>query len=76
MNIERLNKAASAAGFAMATPDDDAAVVEAPADEVSSEARALVPAKLAGHRLTGDALTALSTWAKGVWPTWGWRLPA
>ena len=77
MNIERLNKAASAAGFAMATPDDDAAVVEAPADdEVSSEARALVPAKFAGHRLSGDALTTLSTWAKGVWPTWGWRLPA
>jgi len=77
MSIERLNKAASAAGFAMATPDDDAALIEAPAeDETQVRTRALVPATPA-NRLPGtDALSALSAWAKTVWPTLGWRQPA
>ena len=77
MSIERLNKAASAAGFAMATPDYDVAKVEAPGeDETRREGRALVPATPAARLLSGDALTTLSTWAKGVWPTLGWRQPA
>ena len=77
MSIERLNEAASAAGFAMATPDDDVEKVEAPAEEeVHSKARALVPSAGVGHSWSGDTLTMLSTWARGVWPTWGWRQPA
>jgi hypothetical protein len=76
MSIERLNKAASAAGFAMATPDYDVAKVEAPGDEMRKEGRALVPATPAGRFLSGDTLTTFSTWAKGVWPTLGWRQPA
>lgn len=77
MTIERLNKAASAAGFAMATPEDDLAKIEAPAeDEARDETRALVPAVPASRLFHGEALTTLSNWAKSVWPAWGWRQPA
>jgi len=77
MSIERLNKAASAAGFAMATPDDDAALIEAPADsETRAQARALVPATPPNRLLGAEALSTFSTWAKSVWPTLGWRQPA
>ncbi|MGD9803178.1 MAG: hypothetical protein AB7E81_06125 [Hyphomicrobiaceae bacterium] len=77
MSIERLNKAASAAGFAMATPDDDAAEIETPIeDEMPAESRALVLATPASRILHGDTLAALSAWAKNVWPTLGWRQPA
>jgi len=77
MSIERLNKAASAAGFAMATPDDEAALIEAPAeDETHAHARALVPVAPPNRMPGADALSTVSTWAKNMWPTLGWRQPA
>lgn len=79
MSIERLNKAATAAGFAMATPDDDVALIETPSeDETHNEVRALVPTATPASRFlpSGDAFATVSTWAKSVWPTLGWRQPA
>jgi len=77
MSIERLNKAVTAAGFAMATPDDDTAVIDRPSEQVArSEVRALVPATPASRVFGGETYMTVSTWAKSVWPTFAWRLPA
>jgi len=76
MSIELLNKAASAAGYAMATPDDDAIV------EAHDEAKALVPSRAVvvaeplPHLGASDAVAGLTTWVKGYWAGFGWRQPA
>jgi hypothetical protein len=78
MSIERLNKAASAAGFAMATPDDDSIMIDdTPVEvDVTGQARALVPS-LPVHRIQfTDSLNSFAAWMKGVWPSLGWRQPA
>lgn len=78
MSIEQLNKAASAAGFAMATPDDDLAP-EAKTSERSEAAstRALVAAPLTISRTPSpETVTAVTTWIKGHLPAFGWRMPA
>lgn len=78
MNIERLNKAASAAGFAMATPDDDeTAVTAAPSrDAAPVQSQALV-ATVSPHRiLSGEVFTGVTAWLKGMWPGMSGRQPA
>lgn len=61
----------------MATPDDDTVAIETPTeDETRTETRALVLANPANRLFHSDALAAVSTWAKSVWPTLGWRQPA
>jgi hypothetical protein len=77
MSIERLNKAASAAGFAMATPDDDVEVetkVEAAVEAIPSRALVLV-SDAAPKGLSAD-LASISAWIKGHMPSFGWRQPA
>lgn len=76
MSIERLNKAASAAGFAMATPDDeiaDAATERAPE---SVPSRAVVVTDQPGRLMSADAAANLTSWLKGYLPGFGGRQPA
>lgn len=78
MSIEQLNKAASAAGFAMATPDDELAL-EAKGDErrEPSPTRALVaPPSSAARTPSPETVTAVTTWIRGHLPAFGWRQPA
>jgi hypothetical protein len=77
MSIERLNMAASAAGYAMANPDDDAIVDTPPEAKVSvASSRAVVVAEPQRRVGVGEALSGLTTWAKGYWAGFGWRQPA
>jgi len=77
MSIERLNKAASAAGFAMATPDDDPITVpETDATALVAPSRAVVVAEPQPRLGASEALTGLTNWAKGYWSGFGWRQPA
>lgn len=77
MGIEKLNKAASAAGYAMATPDDDANLVETSAEEQTrSDVRALVPINAQSRFRASETFLTVSSWAKSVLPTWGGRQPA
>jgi hypothetical protein len=77
MSIERLNKAATAAGFAMATPDDEAAP-ETPAEHeaTSAPSRAIVVPDQPTRLLSTDAASSVSTWLKGYLSGFGWRQPA
>lgn len=76
MSIERLTKAASAAGFAMATPDDDAVIETSTEVDAVSEGRALVLAPPQHRFFRTETITTVSAWAKSVWPAWGGRQPA
>ena len=78
MSIERLNKAATAAGFAMATPDDDATVdVRAPEPTDEPASRALVLTSSASQRpSSAQSQSRLSDWVRGYLPGMGWRAPA
>ena len=77
MSIERLNKAASAAGFAMATPDDEGAP-EATADQeaTSTPSRAIAVADRPAGLLSAEAASSVSNWLKGYLPGFGGRQPA
>ena len=78
MSIERLNKAATAAGYAMATPDDDVAVEERlteAAEEPASRA-VVVSNSPARQATTGESITRLTGWLKGYLPGMGWRAHA
>ncbi len=77
MSIERLNKAVTAAGYAMATPDDDAAV-EAPveAKSASTPSRAVVVADPLPRLGATEAVNGFSSWVKNYWAGFGWRQPA
>jgi len=74
MNIEQLNKAATAAGFAMATPEEDAQT-ESQIDAETEAAPSRAVAVIEKHGISAD-LSGLAVWLKGVWPNFGWRLPA
>lgn len=74
MSIERLNKAATAAGFAMATPDEEPIVPTKP-----STSAALVVATPDAQKqslLTNDPVQGLTNWLKGHLPGIGWGQPA
>ena len=83
MSIERLQKAAAAAGFAMAAIDDDDTEEAAPAVQraVSSPSLALFGVKTA-HAPEAravsvrEAITPGSHWLKGFLPSLGGRAPA
>lgn len=83
MSIERLQKTASAAGFAMAAPDDE--MVEAgsparlpPADRVAGvQVPAIVPPRAPSQAQSTDAIAAAAAWLKAYLPTYfGGRAPA
>jgi hypothetical protein len=77
MSIEQLNKAVSAAGYAMATPDDDAvAATDAKVEVAVAPSRAMVVAEPALKMGPAEAMANLTTWVKGHWPGFGWRQPA
>ncbi|MDX2157837.1 MAG: hypothetical protein SFW09_15165 [Hyphomicrobiaceae bacterium] len=76
MSIDSLNKAATAAGFAMATPDDDMLDAASSAKVAEPEHRsvALVPV---ARPVPGDqAMSTLTGWVKSYLPAFGWRAPA
>ena len=77
MSIEQLNKAASAAGYAMATPDEDGVVqTRAEVEAVPAPSRAVVVAEPALKLSPSETVTNLTNWAKGYWAGSGWRQPA
>jgi len=77
MSIERLNKAVTAAGYAMATPDDDAVIESTPDREVPAPSRAVVLVDPTPQRsVPVDAVNGLSGWLKGYLPGFGGRQPA
>lgn len=79
MSIENLYRAANAAGFAMAAPDDDVLV-----DPRTSPVRAEDAGRAVVALTPGDAersplretLTEASGWVRGLLPTLGGRAPA
>ena len=77
MSIERLNKAASAAGFAMATADDEVATDTSTArDADPASSRAVIVAEQPARLMSADAATSLTNWLKGYLPGFGGRQPA
>jgi len=76
MSIERLNKAATAAGYAMATPDDEAPATTTDTEASIEQSRALVVAEEAPRLLSADAATSITNWVKGHLSGFGWRQPA
>lgn len=77
MSIERLNMAASAAGYAMATPDEDAIVETQAAVKASvAPSRAVVVAEPPPRLSASEAVSGVTTWVKGYWAGFGWRQPA
>jgi hypothetical protein len=75
MSIERLNKAAAAAGFAMATPDDEAAT-ETTESASAVASRAVVVTGEPSRLLSPDTATSISNWLKGYLTGFGWGQPA
>jgi hypothetical protein len=78
MNLDRLNKAATAAGYAMATPDDDpvdqAVAASKPA---GADSRALVLADQTSQRTpSAETVSHVTNWLKSHIPSFGWRAPA
>lgn len=77
MSIESLNKAATAAGFAMATPEDDTVAEALESDKTElAESRALVLANTQAYASGSDSLTRVTEWVKSHFPSVGWRAPA
>lgn len=78
MSIERLNEAAKAAGYAMATPEEEpAASPLAHAPEATG--RALVPIdapRSAPPAINRDALVRIGSWVRDHIPAFGGRAPA
>jgi hypothetical protein len=77
MGIESLHKAALAAGFAMATPDDDPPLdVQGPADALRPHRwRSFVGIADRGAA-TRDSVTAAVGWLRDRLPVMGGRAPA
>ena len=77
MGIESLNKAVEAAGYAMATPDDEP-MADVPRAEPQLAGRALVlmAPKSAEASKTVDALQSAAGWLRGHLPAFGGRAPA
>lgn len=78
MSIERLNKAASAAGFAMATPDDETPTVDHTAEKVEAPiSRAVVVANTPPHLASAsESIHRVTNWFKDHLPGMGGRAPA
>ena len=77
MSIERLNKAASAAGFAMATPDEDAPLeTSAEREDVRTPALTVTIARPSPRLMSPETVTTVTTWVKGYLPGFGGRQPA
>ena len=76
MSIERLNKAASAAGFAMATPDDDTPIEPVVDREARTPALTVAVAPSSPRLVSPEAVTSLTNWVKGHLPGFGGRQPA
>ena len=78
MSIERLNKAATAAGYAMATPDDELPVEVRTAARVETPvSRSVVLASNTPQEAsTGESITRMAGWLKSYLPAMGWRAPA
>lgn len=81
MGIERLNKAAMAAGYAMATPEDyDTGVEQVAAVANEDVARAIMPAGkslvLAQPAPTSSTISAALAWARSCVPSFGGRATA
>ncbi len=76
MSIERLNRAAAAAGFAMATPDDELVAEETTAVEAEKTvSRAIVLASPV-RSARPESVLNVSHWFRAHIPVWGWRAPA
>ena len=74
MSMERLNRAAEAAGFAMAAPDDEEVIV---AVEQEQPSRALALVSPTAPRPPVDMITVATAWVRSVLPTAiGGRAPA
>ena len=75
MSIDRLHKAATAAGYAMAAPDDDTVIEPRPVvatPESAVRAMVLAPATAPKSASAYDAIATASGWARNLWPTsWG-----
>ena len=77
MSIERLNKAATAAGFAMATPDDEAPLEsKSEAEVAASESRAMVVADPSSRLLSPDTASSITNMVRNYLSGFGWRQPA
>lgn len=75
MGMETLHKAASAAGFAMAPPEDDPPVAH---DDVGVVRGSQLPVIASWHRpsTARDVLAAAAGWIRGHLPLTGGRAPA
>lgn len=76
MGMDRLNTAATAAGYAMATPEDDTEALVAPAIERPEPGRALMVVPAAQPISAMQNVSAAVTWLRGHLPTFGGRAPA
>ena len=78
MSIEHLNKAAPAAGFAMATPDDDVPAATPTVEPAEAPAsRAVVLAGTARDQASkAESISRMTGWFKAYLPGMGWRAPA
>jgi hypothetical protein len=80
MGIETLQKAAAAAGFAMATPDDDPPIASSPepaADVVHRTGQWLVPVQHPTSRFAArESVAAAAAWIRNHLPMMGGRAPA
>ena len=71
MSMERLNRAAMAAGFAMAAPDDDEDVVpeaEARVEQAPGRQVAVRVPQARRGRAVPDMLAVASTWVRSILP--------
>lgn len=73
MNIERLNKAATAAGYAMATDVEETIVAVAKTEEPSQSRAVAVLQARAGREAY---IATARDWFKSYLPALGWRAPA
>ncbi len=82
MSIERLNKAALAAGYAMAAPDEDTLIEQRPVQpRGEAVGRAIVPVAPSGEAagsvpMLGANVAALAGWMRSLVPSFGGRAPA
>jgi len=79
MSIDVLNKAAKAAGYAMAAPDEDTLVETKWTDPIGEAAgRGIVPAGKATEKRPGsiDSVLAFAGWMRSMIPSFGGRAPA
>jgi hypothetical protein len=79
MSMDVLNNAAKAAGYAMATPDEDCLVDQkwiGPSGEAAG--RGIVPAGHVMHKRPGsiDSVLSFAGWMRSMMPSFGGRAPA